>query len=107
MGTERPKRNIIQKKFDDNDGIPWSEERVVRRVLYLSLKEFKRAQKSRVDNGTGIIKRSFVNGHLNGSGVKSGLFVSSCKAERPRRSAQTDGEFSGEGPVRKRWISAR
>ncbi|KAI5105780.1 protein Jumonji [Silurus meridionalis] len=87
---------------DDNDGIPWSEERVVRRVLYLSLKEFKRAQKSRVDNGTGIIKRSFVNGHLNGSGVKSGLFVSSCKAERPRRSAQTDGEFSGEGPVRKR-----
>lgn len=44
---------------DDNDGIPWSEERVVRRVLYLSLKEFKRAQKSRVDNGTGIIKREF------------------------------------------------
>ncbi|KAF5899988.1 protein Jumonji-like isoform X1, partial [Clarias magur] len=86
---------------DDNDGIPWSEERVVRRVLYLSLKEFKRAQKSRVDNGTGIIKRSFVNGHLNGSGVKTGLFASSCKAERPRRSAQTDSEFSG-GPVRKR-----
>ncbi|XP_058254533.1 protein Jumonji isoform X3 [Hemibagrus wyckioides] len=102
MSTERPKRNIIQKKFDDNDGIPWSEERVVRRVLYLSLKEFKRAQKSRVDNGTGIIKRSYVNGHLNGSGVKTGLFASSCKAERPRRSAQTDSEFSGEGPARKR-----
>ncbi|XP_060777338.1 protein Jumonji isoform X3 [Neoarius graeffei] len=102
MSTERPKRNIIQKKFDDNDGIPWSEERVVRRVLYLSLKEFKRAQKSRVDGGTGIIKRSYVNGHLNGSGVKTGLFASSCKAERPRRSAQTDSEFSGEGPVRKR-----
>lgn len=44
---------------DDNDGIPWSEERVVRRVLYLSLKEFKRAQKRRVDNGTGIIKRKY------------------------------------------------
>ncbi|XP_060726886.1 protein Jumonji isoform X1 [Tachysurus vachellii] len=102
MSTERPKRNIIQKKFDDNDGIPWSEERVVRRVLYLSLKEFKRAQKSRVDNRTGIIKRSFVNGHLNGSGVKTGLFASSCKAERPRRSAQNDSGFSGEGPSRKR-----
>ncbi|KAK3551422.1 hypothetical protein QTP70_017307 [Hemibagrus guttatus] len=107
MSTERPKRNIIQKKFDDNDGIPWSEERVVRRVLYLSLKEFKRAQKSRVDNGTAIIKRSYVNGHLNGSGVKTGLFASSCKAERPRRSAQTDSEFSGEGPARKRVNSTR
>ncbi|XP_062847089.1 protein Jumonji isoform X2 [Trichomycterus rosablanca] len=102
MSKERPKRNIIQKKFDDNDGIPWSEERVVRRVLYLSLKEFKRAQKGKADNSTGIIKRSFANGHLNGSGVKPGLFSSSCKAERPRRSTQIDSEFSGEGPVRKR-----
>ncbi|TSL82462.1 Protein Jumonji [Bagarius yarrelli] len=87
---------------DDNDGIPWSEERVVRRVLYLSLKEFKRAQKSRVDNGAGIMKRSFVNGHLNGSGVKTGLFASNCKTERSRRSAQTESDFSREGPVRKR-----
>ncbi|XP_072536471.1 protein Jumonji [Salminus brasiliensis] len=105
MSKERPKRNIIQKKFDDNDGIPWSEERVVRRVLYLSLKEFKRAQKSKVDNGTGIINRSFANGHLNGSGAKTGLFAGSCKADRSRRTAQTsndDSEYSGEGPVRKR-----
>ncbi|XP_026863048.2 protein Jumonji isoform X2 [Electrophorus electricus] len=105
MSKERPKRNIIQKKFDDNDGIPWSEERVVRRVLYLSLKEFKRAQKSKVDNGTGIINRSFANGHLNGTGAKAGLFTSGCKAERPRRAAQINGgagEYSGEGPVRKR-----
>ncbi|KAK1795428.1 hypothetical protein P4O66_010597, partial [Electrophorus voltai] len=90
---------------DDNDGIPWSEERVVRRVLYLSLKEFKRAQKSKVDNGTGIINRSFANGHLNGTGAKAGLFTSGCKAERPRRAAQINGgagEYSGEGPVRKR-----
>lgn len=29
MSKERPKRNIIQKKYDDSDGIPWSEERVV------------------------------------------------------------------------------
>ncbi|XP_066539028.1 protein Jumonji [Hoplias malabaricus] len=105
MSRERPKRNIIQKKFDDNDGIPWSEERVVRRVLYLSLKEFKRAQKSKVDNGTGIINRSFVNGHHNGSGAKAGLFTGSCKSDRSRRAAQTindDSEYSGEGPVRKR-----
>uniref|UniRef100_W5LE77 Jumonji and AT-rich interaction domain containing 2 n=1 Tax=Astyanax mexicanus TaxID=7994 RepID=W5LE77_ASTMX len=90
---------------DDNDGIPWSEERVVRRVLYLSLKEFKRAQKSKVENGTGIINRSFANGHLNGSGAKAGLFTGSCKAERSRRTAQTsndDSEYSGEGPARKR-----
>uniref|UniRef100_A0A3B3RDN3 Uncharacterized protein n=1 Tax=Paramormyrops kingsleyae TaxID=1676925 RepID=A0A3B3RDN3_9TELE len=45
MSKERPKRNIIQKKYDDSDGIPWSEERVVRRVLYLSLKEFKSSRK--------------------------------------------------------------
>uniref|UniRef100_A0AAR2KWN5 Jumonji, AT rich interactive domain 2a n=1 Tax=Pygocentrus nattereri TaxID=42514 RepID=A0AAR2KWN5_PYGNA len=105
MSKERPKRNIIQKKFDDNDGIPWSEERVVRRVLYLSLKEFKRAQKTKVDNGTGIINRSFVNGHLNGSGAKTGLFTGSCKADRSRCAAQTnndDSEYSGEEPVRKR-----
>uniref|UniRef100_A0A8B9JXM0 Jumonji, AT rich interactive domain 2a n=1 Tax=Astyanax mexicanus TaxID=7994 RepID=A0A8B9JXM0_ASTMX len=91
--------------IDDNDGIPWSEERVVRRVLYLSLKEFKRAQKSKVENGTGIINRSFANGHLNGSGAKAGLFTGSCKAERSRRTAQTsndDSEYSGEGPARKR-----
>uniref|UniRef100_A0A287D3E1 Jumonji and AT-rich interaction domain containing 2 n=5 Tax=Euteleostomi TaxID=117571 RepID=A0A287D3E1_ICTTR len=23
MSKERPKRNIIQKKYDDSDGIPW------------------------------------------------------------------------------------
>uniref|UniRef100_A0A9L0T0N5 Jumonji and AT-rich interaction domain containing 2 n=1 Tax=Equus caballus TaxID=9796 RepID=A0A9L0T0N5_HORSE len=52
MSKERPKRNIIQKKYDDSDGIPWSEERVVRKVLYLSLKEFKNAQKRQ--HGEGI-----------------------------------------------------
>uniref|UniRef100_A0AAR2JZA0 Jumonji, AT rich interactive domain 2a n=1 Tax=Pygocentrus nattereri TaxID=42514 RepID=A0AAR2JZA0_PYGNA len=67
--------------------------------LYLSLKEFKRAQKTKVDNG------SFVNGHLNGSGAKTGLFTGSCKADRSRCAAQTnndDSEYSGEEPVRKR-----
>ncbi|XP_051573788.1 protein Jumonji-like isoform X1 [Myxocyprinus asiaticus] len=105
MSRERPKRNIIQKKFDDNDGIPWSEERVVRRVLYLSLKEFKRAQKSKVENGTGLVNGSFANGHLNGSGAKAGLFAGSCKSDRMQHAAQSKDcshEFSIEGPVRKR-----
>ncbi|XP_067264959.1 protein Jumonji isoform X2 [Chanodichthys erythropterus] len=105
MSRERPKRNIIQKKFDDNDGIPWSEERVVRRVLYLSLKEFKTAQKSKVENGTGIVNGSFANGHLNGSGTKSGLFAGSCKSDRTQHAVQSKDcshEYSIEGPVRKR-----
>uniref|UniRef100_A0A671F4H2 Jumonji and AT-rich interaction domain containing 2 n=1 Tax=Rhinolophus ferrumequinum TaxID=59479 RepID=A0A671F4H2_RHIFE len=64
MSKERPKRNIIQKKYDDSDGIPWSEERVVRKVLYLSLKEFKNAQKRQHGEGiTGSLKT--VNGELN------------------------------------------
>uniref|UniRef100_A0A8C1FI95 Jumonji and AT-rich interaction domain containing 2a n=1 Tax=Cyprinus carpio carpio TaxID=630221 RepID=A0A8C1FI95_CYPCA len=105
MSRERPKRNIIQKKFDDNDGIPWSEERVVRRVLYLSLKEFKTAQKSKVENGTGIVNVSFANGHLNGSGAKAGLFAGSCKSDRTQHAVQSKDcshEYSIEGPVRKR-----
>lgn len=44
---------------DDNDGIPWSEERVVRRVLYLSLKEFKRAQKRKVESSTGKVNGEY------------------------------------------------
>uniref|UniRef100_A0A8C2EL11 Jumonji, AT rich interactive domain 2a n=1 Tax=Cyprinus carpio TaxID=7962 RepID=A0A8C2EL11_CYPCA len=105
MSRERPKRNLIQKKFDDNDGIPWSEERVVRRVLYLSLKEFKTAQKSKVENGTGIVNGSFANGHLNGSGAKAGLFAGSCKSDRTQHAVQSKDcshEYSIEGPVRKR-----
>ncbi|KTG41606.1 hypothetical protein cypCar_00000730 [Cyprinus carpio] len=90
--------------MDDNDGIPWSEERVVRRVLYLSLKEFKTAQKSKVENGTGIVNVSFANGHLNGSGAKAGLFAGSCKSDRTQHAVQSKDcshEYSIEGPVRK------
>lgn len=48
---------------DDSDGIPWSEERVVRKVLYLSLKEFKNAQKRQHGDGiSGSLKA--VNGKL-------------------------------------------
>ncbi|XP_028836365.1 protein Jumonji isoform X1 [Denticeps clupeoides] len=102
MSKERPKRNIIQKKFDDNDGIPWSEERVVRRVLYLSLKEFKRAQKNKAGDSlsTGLINGSLPNGHLSGSVSKGGQF-GNCKVDRSRRH-HVDGNYLGEGPVRKR-----
>ncbi|KAL7830169.1 hypothetical protein SRHO_G00312960 [Serrasalmus rhombeus] len=41
----------VERKWDDSDGIPWSEERVVRKVLYLSLKEFKSAQKRQPCDG--------------------------------------------------------
>ncbi|XP_030639029.1 protein Jumonji [Chanos chanos] len=93
--------------MDDNDGIPWSEERVVRRVLYLSLKEFKKAQKSKTENGlsTGIINGSFANGHLSGSGPKGSVFSGNCKAERGRRAAPKNdvcSEYSEDGPVKKR-----
>ncbi|TRY94729.1 hypothetical protein DNTS_021617 [Danionella cerebrum] len=105
MSRERPKRNIIQKKFDDNDGIPWSEERVVRRVLYLSLKEFKTAQKTKVENSTGIINGTFAKRRLSGSGAKAALFSGSCKSERTQQAVQSkrrSHEFSIDGPSRKR-----
>uniref|UniRef100_A0A672QWY6 Jumonji and AT-rich interaction domain containing 2 n=1 Tax=Sinocyclocheilus grahami TaxID=75366 RepID=A0A672QWY6_SINGR len=73
--------------------------RVVRRVLYLSLKEFKTAQKSKVENG------SFANGHLNGSGPKAGLFAGSCKSDRTQHAVQSKDcshEYSIEEPVRKK-----
>ncbi|PKU37797.1 protein jumonji- hypothetical protein [Limosa lapponica baueri] len=56
--------NLLQLQFqDDSDGIPWSEERVVRKVLYLSLKEFKNAQKRQHGDGiSGSLKA--VNGEL-------------------------------------------
>ncbi|KAK5862853.1 hypothetical protein PBY51_018208 [Eleginops maclovinus] len=31
MSTDRPKRNIIKKKYDISDGMPWCEERLVRK----------------------------------------------------------------------------
>ncbi|KAF6737874.1 Protein Jumonji, partial [Oryzias melastigma] len=71
MSKERPKRNIIQKKYDDSDGIPWSEERVMRKVLYLSLKEFRTAQKRQLDGDCATNSNgSLANGQLNGTGSK-------------------------------------
>ncbi|XP_051527669.1 protein Jumonji-like isoform X1 [Myxocyprinus asiaticus] len=100
MSKERPKRNIIQKKYDDNDGIPWSEERVVRKVLYLSLKEFKSAQKRQLcgslSNGGKSSNASLSKGQLNGS--KGG------HNEDGSRSQSTDGgsEYSEDCPAKKR-----
>ncbi|KAK2910700.1 uncharacterized protein [Channa argus] len=41
MSTDRPKRNIIKKQYDISDGMPWCEEHLVRKVLLLSLREFR------------------------------------------------------------------
>ncbi|CDQ72918.1 unnamed protein product [Oncorhynchus mykiss] len=101
MSKERPKRNIIQKKYDDIDGIPWSEERDVRKVLYLSLKEFKTAQKRQLGDGIGdgtkYTNGSHARGQLNGSGQKGHNADGS-------RFQSTDGssEYSEDGPAKKR-----
>ncbi|XP_029798996.1 protein Jumonji [Suricata suricatta] len=108
MSKERPKRNIIQKKYDDSDGIPWSEERVVRKVLYLSLKEFKNAQKRQHGEGlAGSLKT--VNGLL-GHGQSKGLGPASEQSENEKDDASqvssTSNDVSSsdfeEGPSRKR-----
>ncbi|XP_028316963.1 protein Jumonji [Gouania willdenowi] len=99
MSKERPKRNIIQKKYDDSDGIPWSEERVMRKVLYLSLKEFRTAQKRQLDgDGTTNANGSLANGQLNGSGSKG------HKDEKSLRSQGLHGgaEYGEDGPAKKR-----
>lgn len=108
MSKERPKRNIIQKKYDDSDGIPWSEERVVRKVLYLSLKEFKNAQKRQHgDSIAGSLKT--VNGLL-GNDQSKGLGPASEQSENEKDDASqvssTSNDVSSsdfeEGPSRKR-----
>ncbi|XP_014400659.1 PREDICTED: protein Jumonji-like [Myotis brandtii] len=110
MSKERPKRNIIQKKYDDSDGIPWSEERVVRKVLYLSLKEFKNAQKRQHGEGiAGSLKT--VNGLL-GNGQSKGLGPASEQSENEKDDASqvssTSNDVSSsdfeEGPSRKRLV---
>ncbi|MCJ8749559.1 hypothetical protein PDJAM_G00177670 [Pangasius djambal] len=87
---------------DDSDGIPWSEEQVVRKVLYLSLKEFKSAQKRQLCDGLSDGAKS-PNGslsrvQLNGSGSKGG------HKEDDSRSQSTDGgsECWEDGPAKKR-----
>ncbi|GAB5571209.1 protein Jumonji isoform X3 [Prionailurus iriomotensis] len=94
--------------MDDSDGIPWSEERVVRKVLYLSLKEFKNAQKRQHGEGiAGSLKT--VNGLL-GHGQSKGLGPASEQSENEKDDASqvssTSNDVSSsdfeEGPSRKR-----
>uniref|UniRef100_A0A8C1VGK3 Protein Jumonji n=1 Tax=Cyprinus carpio TaxID=7962 RepID=A0A8C1VGK3_CYPCA len=82
--------------------MPWSEERVVRKVLYLSLKEFKSAQKRQLcddlSNGGKGPNASLSNRQLNGCGSKGGhKGDGSC-------SQSTDGssEYSEDCPAKKR-----
>uniref|UniRef100_A0AAQ4QAU8 Jumonji and AT-rich interaction domain containing 2b n=1 Tax=Gasterosteus aculeatus aculeatus TaxID=481459 RepID=A0AAQ4QAU8_GASAC len=101
MSKGRPKRNIIQKKYDDSDGIPWSEERVMRKVLYLSLKEFRSAQKRQLDgDGPPNSNGSLANGQLNGSGSKG-----SHKEDGSLRSqGHGSREYNEDGPPKKRFL---
>ncbi|XP_055655213.1 protein Jumonji-like [Falco peregrinus] len=99
MSKERPKRNIIQKKYDDSDGIPWSEERVVRKVLYLSLKEFKNAQKRQHGDGiSGSLKAVNDGGGLARSftGAQQ-LLTCHVAADSPALLAPRKGRASAEG----------
>uniref|UniRef100_A0A7N6A5E0 Protein Jumonji n=1 Tax=Anabas testudineus TaxID=64144 RepID=A0A7N6A5E0_ANATE len=75
---------------DDSDGIPWSEERMMRKVLYLSLKEFRRAQKRQLDG-------SLTNGNSSGS-------KGSHREDGSLRSQGLDGssEYCEDGPAKKR-----
>ncbi|TFK04990.1 rootletin [Platysternon megacephalum] len=97
-------------KPDDSDGIPWSEERVVRKVLYLSLKEFKNAQKRQHGDGiNGSLKT--VNGLLT-NGPSKGLGPGSEQSENEKDDASqvssTSNDVSSsdfeEGPSRKRLV---
>ncbi|TSK28283.1 Protein Jumonji [Bagarius yarrelli] len=85
---------------DDSDGIPWSEERVVRKVLYLSLKEFKSAQKRQLGDSDGAKgpHGSLSSVQLNGSVSKGG------RKEDDTRSQSTDGgsECWEDVPAKKR-----
>ncbi|XP_006788157.1 protein Jumonji [Neolamprologus brichardi] len=85
---------------DDSDGIPWSEERVMRKVLYLSLKEFRTAQKRQLDgDGTTNSNGSLANGQLNGSGSKG-----SHKEDGSlrRQGLKGSGEYCEDSPAKKR-----
>uniref|UniRef100_A0A8D0CQT5 Jumonji and AT-rich interaction domain containing 2b n=1 Tax=Sander lucioperca TaxID=283035 RepID=A0A8D0CQT5_SANLU len=93
---ERGERSIV---IDDSDGIPWSEERVMRKVLYLSLKEFRSAQKRQLDgDGTPNSNGSLANGQLNGSGSKG--------SHKEHGSLRSQGhgshEYCEDGPAKKR-----
>ncbi|XP_075682730.1 protein Jumonji isoform X2 [Rhinoderma darwinii] len=105
MSKQRPKRNIIQKKYDDSDGIPWSEERVVRKVLYLSLKEFKTAQKRQSDDCINGSLKTPKGRLLNVQSKGSGQSSENEKDDTSQGSSLANSVTSSDaedGPVRKR-----
>ncbi|XP_045915088.1 protein Jumonji [Micropterus dolomieu] len=83
---------------DDSDGIPWSEERVMRKVLYLSLKEFRSAQKRQLDgDGTTNSNGSLANGQLKGCGSKG-----SHKEDGRSQGLDGSSKYGEDGPAKKR-----
>uniref|UniRef100_A0A4W4F2E4 Protein Jumonji n=1 Tax=Electrophorus electricus TaxID=8005 RepID=A0A4W4F2E4_ELEEL len=91
-------REREREKTRTLDGIPWSEERVVRKVLYLSLKEFKSAQKRQLCDGLGNGLTRGENFSLHSSGSKG------ARKEDDSRSQSTDGGSEGweDVPAKKR-----
>ncbi|XP_062321549.1 protein Jumonji-like [Osmerus eperlanus] len=102
MSTDRPKRNIIKKKYDDSEGMPWCEERVVRKVLFLSLREFRSGQRSLHSvAGSG---GSSAKGHGLRSTPKGGQ-TTNRRTNRSRRLSQNQHgskEAKEDNPYRKR-----
>ncbi|XP_026149947.1 uncharacterized protein LOC113122669 isoform X2 [Mastacembelus armatus] len=74
MSTDRPKRNIIKKKYDISDGMPWCEERLVRKVLFLSLREFRETHRA-------TNKHSHIHTHAHKRAMKSALLHVPQKAQ--------------------------
>ncbi|XP_061677266.1 uncharacterized protein LOC133501483 isoform X2 [Syngnathoides biaculeatus] len=75
MSTDRPKRNIIKKKYDISDGMPWCEERLVRKVLFLSLREFRDTRRA-------------THGHLPVHGRKHKHVAKGALSHEPQKSSQ-------------------
>ncbi|XP_051922537.1 protein Jumonji-like [Hippocampus zosterae] len=75
MSTDRPKRNIIKKKYDISDGMPWCEERLVRKVLFLSLREFRDTRRA-------------THGHLPAHGHKRKHVSKATLSHEPQKSIQ-------------------
>ncbi|XP_049586246.1 protein Jumonji isoform X2 [Syngnathus scovelli] len=75
MSTDRPKRNIIKKKYDISDGMPWCEERLVRKVLFLSLREFRDTRRA-------------THGHLPANGHKRKHVSKAPLSLEPQKSNQ-------------------
>ncbi|XP_028327515.1 uncharacterized protein LOC114478566 isoform X2 [Gouania willdenowi] len=74
MTTDRPKRNIIKKSYDISDGMPWYEERLVRKVLFISLREFR-------DKHSATQKRSHIHKAMRKCASKNTLIQTRLKTQ--------------------------